>query len=129
MSLEIIKFIHIVFALLLFGMVFFNLAYTIRSTSANTLLATEYIGIAAAMIMLVTGGMLVIPKGYLFTTPWINAAFVFLTVVICQIGLSIYLKSHDNQKLNKFLTLNYIVMIIIIVGIIHDAVTKHTLWQ
>lgn len=115
--------------LILFSTVLFNLAYNIKVNHANTLIAPDYIGIFAAMIAVFTGGFLVVPKGYQITTPWITAAFILVTLVIGLIGLSILIKSCGNKQLNKLLTLNYSLIAICLIALVHDAVSKHTLWQ
>ncbi len=115
--------------LILFSTVLFNLAYNVKLQHPNTLIAPDYIGIIAAMIALFSGGFLVVPKGYQISTPWITVAFVLVTLVIAFIGLSILIKSRANIRLNKLLTLNYSLVAIFLIALVHDAVSKHTLWQ
>lgn len=129
MLINILKFIHLLFALTLFGMVLFNFAYSLRSTSQTAIIKSEYLSLFAIIAMFITGGLLVFPKGYTFATPWINVAFSFLTLVALQIGLAIYIKYKKYNSLRKLLNINYATMIVILVCIIHDAVCKHTLWQ
>lgn len=128
MLIDILKFLHILCALTLFGLVLFNLISLLITPKKMLSIHTDYFSVIVMIILFVTASFLVIPKGYTFATPWINIAFTFLTLIMIQMCLSIYLKIKKNH-LKKLLTLNYGVMVIILMMIIHDAVSKHTLWQ
>lgn len=129
MFVVFIKFLHIVFMLILFSTVLFNFAYNLTQKNANTLVIPDYIGTAAALFALFTGGFLITPKGYQVTTPWITLAFILVTTIITLIGFSVLVKSRKNKQFNILLTLNYSIMIVCLIGLVHDAVSKHTIWQ
>lgn len=128
MWVELLKFMHIVCALTLTGVILFNGVMSFKTTD-TTLVKFDVLGLGAAILLYLTGASLVAPKGFTFATPWISAAFMFLAILAIQFGATIYAKSFGFNKLNRLINLNYIIMIVIAIAIIHDAVSKHTLWQ
>lgn len=79
-------------------------------------------------LLYLSGALLVIPKGYQFTTPWIDAAFIFLAIIFFLILLSRYLKCLALASRRSLLCLHlvYVAIWLICSFIIHDAVTKQT---
>jgi L-asparagine transporter-like permease len=130
MWVDIYKFIHISCMLTLCGLILVNTVLSMQKDQklASSIKLDLFCFITIACLYF-TGAMLVIPKGFTFITPWINAAFAFVSVISIQIGLGIYLKTFYFNKVKWLISLNYSVMLIILIAIIHDAVTKHTLWQ
>lgn len=128
MIIEILKFLHLLFALTLFGLVLFNFSTQLSSRKMSLSYKTDYFSLVVVLLLFITASFLVVPKGYTFATPWINTAFTLLTVITIQLFLSVYFKKKKSM-LKKFLLANYGIMIIILIMIVHDAVTKHTLWQ
>lgn len=127
MLIDSLKFLHILCALTLFGCVLFNFVTSFIAPKKMLSVNIDYLSLVIIIVLFITASFLVIPKGYTFATPWINVAFTFLTIVMIQMCIVIYLKVKKNC-LKNLLTLNYGIMLIILVMIIHDAVTKHTLW-
>ncbi|MBB71599.1 MAG: hypothetical protein CMF50_04320 [Legionellales bacterium] len=71
----------------------------------------------------ITGSLMVLPKGYQFTTPWIMAAFIFVGLAIILAAFAL----KTNKKPSKWLSnIAYGMLLVIIVSIIHDAVTRQT---
>ncbi len=126
MLVDILKYIHILLVLTLSGLLLSNVCYQLKAH-------VDFSTLFVIMSLLLTGGLLVSPKGYTFTTPWINAAFIFSTMLALQSYLSIYIKKNFTAlKFKKFILLlkaNYTIMIFVFFVIIHDAVTKQVLWQ
>ena len=128
MLIEVLKFLHILCALTLFGIILFNLAHQLTVKKNTLSISTDYLSLLIIVLLFGTASFLVIPKGYTFATPWINMAFTLLTLITLQVCLSLYVKI-KKPHLRNMLTLNYGIIIIMLIMIIHDAVTKHTLWQ
>ena len=127
MIIEFIKFLHLLCALTLFGLILFNF-FVLAVKKVALSYKTDYAALFVILVLFVTASFLVIPKGYTFATPWVNAAFTFLTVVSAQLGLAIYLKKSPSPS-SSGCSLNYALILLILSIIIHDAVVKHTIWQ
>lgn len=76
-----------------------------------------------SLVALITGTLLVVPKHFTFHTPWIQAAYLLITLF----GLSIFLLIKYGSRLKPILQkLIYMTLILALVCVIHDAVTKTT---
>ena len=128
MWINIYKFLHILSMLCLCALILFNTAQAFGQKQYQTTVKLDALCFVFIACLYLTGAALVMPKGFTFSTPWIQAAFAFISILSIQIGLSIYLKLFNFSKLKTILNLNYTLMLLILVVIIHDAVTKHTLW-
>lgn len=117
MSIDFIKFLHVFIALSMLGATFFCLQsirnnYQINFSSINKILAL------LSLFALLTGTLLVHPKQFNFTTPWIMAAFGLLSsFVIILFALNYY------KYAKKW---SYALLLVILFIIMHDAVTKTT---
>lgn len=122
--IHIIKFVHILFALSLLGLT----AYCLML--ANTKHQTRLIFFNKNLLMisffaLLTGSLLVYPKHYTFHTPWIQAAYLLIIIYGMVVGVSIlFLKRTAQIWVWRCV---YGALIFILILIIHDAVTKHTI--
>ena len=127
-TVELLKFFHVLVALTLFGFVLANLLTQLMTPKQILSPRIDQLSLLLCVLLMITASMLVVPEGYTFTTPWINAAFIYLAVVMLQLVLACVLKVKKPPVSTWVLLLNYGMMIVILMGIIHDAVTKHTLW-
>lgn len=136
---DIIKFIHILSALSLTGLLILNyglLCLSLRKTAGQALQlnnrrfaeASEYCALAIAIIAFFTGVLLITPKGFAFSTPWISAALTGLTLIMLLIGLNLFLRKYMDTFFQRYYHVNYWLIFIGLILIIHDAVTKHTLF-
>lgn len=132
MTVALIKFSHLVLALGIFGMLVCCMLATFKQhlvTYNNQTLINIELGIVIMMgIGMVTGALLTYPRGFTFHTPWIRAAFELLTVSIVMLGLQILWRrkatiSPVRQGLFRF---NYVLILVMMILVIHDAITKHT---
>jgi hypothetical protein len=107
-----VKFIHILCALgLLGGTTYRFMAITFRLNKLFLLLA----GLA-----ILTGTLLIYPTHFTFHTPWIIAAYLLTFFYILGVTLSLFLKTPSR--------LIYFFLMVTLILIIHDAVTKTTLF-
>jgi len=113
MFVYFIKFLHILAALSLLGVVF--LCITAKKPPL-----TQKILFILAIVALVTGTALVYPKSFTFHTPWIMAAYLLLGIF----GIFVlFLNKISNIKFAKGV---YIFLFFILILIIHDAISKST---
>jgi len=87
------------------------------------------------LFAMITGTLLVIPKHFTFHTPWIQAAYLLLLCAGLGIFSLILLKKKRilkkgnepfSRKERAVWQFAYFVLAIVLIGIIHDAVTKTT---
>jgi uncharacterized membrane protein YozB (DUF420 family) len=74
-----------------------------------------------SLFALITGTLLVHPKNFTFHTPWIKAAYLLL--IAFSLGILMLKKYIINPYLLRF---SYFILLIILIFITHDAVTKTT---
>lgn len=78
-----------------------------------------------ALLALLTGTLLVYPKHFTFHTPWIQAAYLFVALFCLAIIGLIYLKKKQTS-VSWVINLGYFVLVIVLMLVVHDAVTKIT---
>ncbi len=111
MVVHIVKFLHILTALGLFGAVFLSLTtVTKHPFLQKTLLLLSFIA-------LLSGSILIYPKHFTFHTAWIMAAYLLLGFFVCIV---LFLNK------TKHTMMMYILLMTILLLISHDAVTKST---
>ncbi len=76
------------------------------------------------VLTIATGTLLVYPKHYTFHTPWIQAAYVL--AVLFGAGVWMLKKFPQNRWVSHT---GYVFLMILLIGIIHDAVTKTAFWS
>ncbi len=130
--IQLIKCIHIVAVLGLFGTALFCLVQLgSRRFARGNARARERLGranrylLALALVALLSGTLLVHPKQYTLHTPWIQAAYLYLLILGVSIGLM--LKYRRQLAAHRGLALlSYLALIAILVLFVYDAVTKTT---
>lgn len=136
MLVNFIKFIHLLLTLGLLGSASYCLTLIgSKTTSIHNFIRLNQIMLLLCILAMLTGTFLVIPKQFTFHTPWIQAAYLLLLVVGLGIFSIVLLKK---KRLPKKTTMElprtdcivwrlaYFVLILLLIGIIHDAVTKTT---
>lgn len=98
----------------------------------------DWVMFVLLLVALGSGSMLVQQKGYFYSTPWIEMAFILLFIMMLLLVVSRWVvfrcwRDYEMQKSGSFrLPLSYYVVsgsvCVAIVLIIHDAVTKTTWW-
>ncbi|MDF1655580.1 MAG: DUF2269 family protein [Coxiellaceae bacterium] len=138
------KWIHLIFVALLIGAMcsgyWFGLSAINQPESPwrQQLWRVSCWGDRAAFIMFallaLTGTILVLPKGYTFQTPWINAAYLFLTLAVVLFITLVKIKARLYQSLSDeglggskfFYHAIYAVILIVLTVIAFEAVSKQT---
>ncbi len=115
MLINFLKFFHVLFALSLLGSVIYCIALANSYQYKNINKFMLWISLFAVL----TGTLLVYPKHFTFHTPWIEAAYILTFVFSLGVLLLTLLK-------RNFLFV-YFLLGIILIFIIHDAVTKYVL--
>ena len=129
MFINIVKFIHLLCVLGLLGLVVNSLvALSLRKFSRNPANKAYLINqnknmLWLAIFAVLTGTLLVYPKHFTFHTPWIEAAYLLVTLFIIAVFV---LKRLPNLP-NYLKIISYILLITLLVCVIHDAVTKTAL--
>jgi len=118
----IIKFLHVLFAISLLG----SIAYCIITPNSQQLRFLNKNIFLLSIVAIITGTLLVYPRGFTFHTPWIQAAYLLTIIFSFSILLLIYLEN-KYQVLNKRLRqVLYFLLMILLMLVVHDAVTKTT---
>jgi hypothetical protein len=135
-----IKFIHLLLTLGLLSSAIYCLIvigsrqFATRVSSRQNLFRLNKIILILGLFAMLTGTLLVIPKHFTFHTPWIQAAYVLLMIFGLGIASLALLKKKRLFQKDRVISrkerlgwqVAYLILIIILIGIIHDAVTKTT---
>jgi len=121
--IDVIKFIHLLLTLSLLGSTFFCLIL-IYFQQNDLIKRLNRIMLWLLVFAVLTGTLLVYPKHYTFHTNWIQAAYilVFLFGTLLSL-LAVFRKKRPWRWLSG---ISYFFLIILLIVIIHDAVTKTT---
>jgi hypothetical protein len=123
--INFIKFIHLIFALSLFGMTLYSFICVSKNKIATSSFIYKLI-LYISLLALLTGTLLVYPKHFTFHTPWIQAAYILVLCYACIVGLCHRYQHSFLFKYNGVLFFTYFLLIVLLVLVIHDAVTKTT---
>lgn len=118
MLIYLIKFIHVLFAL---GLLSLTLCCIVSFDTLKLARFNKTLLIMSPFLVL-SGTLLVQPKGYSFHTPWIMAAYLFI-ITFC--AGTILLLLYRNLS-HWFRCTLYLILLAILIVITHDAVTKTT---
>lgn len=129
MLVNIIKFIHLLCVIGLLGGVILCIT-SMRSKAFNNSISLSTVNktlVWLGILALLTGTLLVHPKNFTFHTPWIQAAYLLLAGFILGILFIKRYSLRQKSKLGRFTTqLLYLILSIVLILIMHDAVTKTT---
>ena len=122
MLIDVLKFIHLLLTLSLLGSTFFCLILISLKNRSEILTRLNRIMLWLLVLTLLTGTLLIYPKHFTFHTPWIKAAY--LLVFLCGTVLSLLVILRKKRISNWYRGASYLLLILMLIGIIHDAVTK-----
>ncbi|MDR3478294.1 MAG: hypothetical protein P4M14_09720 [Gammaproteobacteria bacterium] len=120
----LLKFMHIIFALSLLGTAVYCIVAVGFKKKSN--LRLNKILLLLSVFALLTGSLLVIPKHYSFTTPWIQAAYILVLLFGLLVSGLLVLKKKMWLNHPTWWLLSYLFLTALLIIIIHDAVTKST---
>jgi hypothetical protein len=123
--IDLIKFIHVICALSLLGTTLYCFAFIGKHKRPVSVFTNKVI-LYISLLALLTGTMLVYPKHFTFHTPWIQAAYILIICYAGIIGLYHHYRNSFLFKYNPFLFLTYFILFILLILVVHDAVTKST---
>lgn len=123
MLIHVLKFIHLIATLGLLGLAIACLSL-VASGKFDLITRLNKIILALVAFAVLTGTFLVIPKHFTFHTPWIQAAYFFCVIFFLGVLILILAQQYRNQRWLWYLS--YVLLIGILIGIVHDAVTKST---
>jgi hypothetical protein len=135
MLIELLKFIHVSFALILIAAIIYSIVLTCskKFTRAptrhqQTLLRIRRLMLMIVLMAVVTGSLLIYPKNFSLHTPWIIAAY--LSALLFSTGLAAMTwmkKKFSNSRRWAWLTL-YIFLSFALLTLVHGAVTKQAFY-
>lgn len=114
MITETIKFVHLLCVLGLLGLT----VHCVMAKSTLQFYRAQTSLLILAVAGMLTGTFLVHPRHFTFHTHWIIAAYVLMISFIVSIGLMFFYKKNWRWV--------YIFLSILLMIVIHDAVTKST---
>lgn len=121
----LIKFIHIISALSLLGITMYCLVFIIKTKTIPLPLIHKRL-LYISLLAMLTGTLLIYPKHFSFATPWIQAAYI---LVICYASFVALFNRYRDTFLFKYqgiISISYVLLIVLLIIVIHDAVTKST---
>ena len=126
MYVDIVKFVHLLFALGILGIVLYRFAAVFAKKPLDIKYVTRIniflliLGCLAAL----TGTLLVYPKHFTFHTSWIQAAYLLMSGFFAAVAALILLR---HKKFFRLLCgVVYFLLLVVLVLVVHDAVTKMT---
>lgn len=133
MTIYFLKFIHVLVALSLLGLAVYCMTLTAsrKYAMANAYQQHKILRLHRLMLLIValamlTGTFLVYPKNFTFHTPWIRAAYLLSLIFAAGILLLTFLKKKTKTPQRLAWLFFYFMLSLILIGIVHDAVTKTT---
>ena len=126
MIVNFLKFFHLILALGILGLAItcFCMLTVVKEYNHRLFIRFNTLIISLSLLAMLTGTFLVYPKHFNFHTPWIVAAYTLLGVFIAGVGFLIWVA---RKRFARWIwQLVYLVLIIMLVLIVHDAVTKTT---
>lgn len=123
--IHLLKFIHVIAALSLLGLTFYCLTTRIHTQKIALNVVTKNMLWFSALALL-TGTFLTYPKHFTFHTPWIQAAYLLTTLFILTVFLLRFFKNALPKLPHWGWQLIISCLIILLILVIHDAVTHST---
>jgi uncharacterized membrane protein YozB (DUF420 family) len=121
MLIDLIKFIHLLITLSLLGLTF----HCVTTKDTLNLKRINITLFCLGVFAILTGTLLVYPKHFTFHTPWIQAAYVLVVSFCLCVGAMIFFPQKSYTR-KSFLRGVYFILLMLLVVVIHDAVTKTT---
>lgn len=135
MLTNFIKFIHLLLTLSLLGSTFFCiLLIGFKKFNRPRFYQSSKVILVLALLAALTGTLLVHPRHFTFHTPWIRAAYLLMTCFALSILTLMQFNKKSKTSVNGLMTerkyglwlVVYLFLAIMLIGVIHDAVTKTT---
>lgn len=123
MAIDLLKFLHLLFALGLIIALIYCVFFLSRKDYLTARLHRPMIYLS--VLAMLTGTFLVYPKQFTFHTPWIQAAYFFVLLLWVGLAFISYFKRKNNTPV-WVLRLIYASLLLILIIVTHDAVTKTT---
>lgn len=124
MLIYLLKFLHVVIAISLLASAFFCLATSGSKNYLRNRLHKNMLWLALLAAM--TGSLLVHPQKFTFHTHWILAAYLLVFIFSIGILFLIFLNKKQFWGKKKLESLVYFGLIILLILVVQDAVTKTT---
>ncbi|HSW68838.1 MAG TPA: hypothetical protein VLI69_01600 [Gammaproteobacteria bacterium] len=128
MFVDFLKCIHLILTLGLLGSTFVCLILVSFRKSAflnlqdDTITLLNQIMLWLLVFAILTGTLLIYPKHFTFHTPWVQAAYLF--VFLSGMLLSILIVFRKKRRWRWIWGMSYGLLIIMLVCVVHDAITK-----
>lgn len=133
MLIYLLKFLHVLIALSLIGLAVYCIVLTSSRKYAianvhhhNKILRAHRAMLLIIVFALVSGTLMVYPRNFNFHTPWIRAAYLFSAIVIAGMLTMTFLKKKFSTPKRSVWLVFYFVLLVILMTIVHDAMTKTT---
>lgn len=123
MTIDLLKFLHLLFALGLLIALLYCVFFLSRKDYLTTRLHRPMVYLSVLAVL--TGTLLVYPKQFTFHTPWIQAAYFFALLLWVGLAFISYFKRKNDVSV-RVLRLIYASLLVILIIVTHDAVTKTT---
>lgn len=120
MLINFLKFIHVLFALGIISLT----AVGLFSKESVLIFRLNLFLFFLGLMSLITGSVLVYPKNFTFHTPWIEAAFLLVSLFSAIILALIVFKRKISHFPEWTLKLTYFSLLGILLLVVHDAVSK-----
>jgi len=117
-----LKFFHVLLAMGLLGTTGYCLVMANRLHKTSAVSRIYIALLITSAIVVLTGTLLVYPKQFTFHTPWIIAAYVLLGIFFFGVVL-LWAIQYQRVWLSRTA---YLIFIVLLLLIVHDAVTKKT---
>ena len=129
-----IKFTHLVVALCVLGLTLYALYLTIKGNEKWLSRKWDSWILGLLVVGAITGTFLVYPKHFTYHTPWIQGAYLLFAIAILGLLFNIISKTlikknnpaGASTKMKVVHITNYCILLLLLIVIIHDAVTKQT---
>ncbi len=125
MLINALKFIHLILTLSLLGSTMCCLFLAgFQKTSLTALTPLNRAILWLLVFTALTGTLLVYPKHFTFHTPWIQAAYILVFLSGALVSLLLALRRKNPWRwIGK---VSYVFLLILLIVVIHDAVSKTT---
>lgn len=123
MLINALKCIHLLLTLSLLGSIFYCLIL-VSLKKYTELIRFNRIMLWLLVLTILTGTLLVYPKHFTFQTPWIKAAYIFVFLFGTIVSMLLVFKKRAYSR--AVWGISYFLLMMILIGIVHDAVTKTT---
>jgi len=131
MFVHFLKFLHLIITLGLLGSAMYCLILvgskkivTASFNQQHSIARANKLMLVLVFLAAITGTFLVYPKHFTFHTPWIQAAYVLVILFsLILVALLFFKTKYTSRWIGQSV---YLLLIVLLICIVHDAVTKTT---